>query len=89
MAESVHMALVMDQNAPSFFQNFLEAQLGSMVDTCFAEVGLVEALPMAVEAGALGRPVVGIVPELQLPYKDTEGTVAKLWALVLILLQWH
>jgi hypothetical protein len=49
----------------------------------------VEALPMAVEAGALGRPVVGIVPELQLPYKDTEGTVAKLWALVLILLQWH
>ncbi|MCI32270.1 hypothetical protein A2U01_0053483, partial [Trifolium medium] len=80
MAESVHMASVPGQNVPPSSQNFLEAQIGSTVDIYFAEADLAGALPMAVEVGALGRSVVGIVLESWLPRKDVGGKVFELEA---------
>jgi hypothetical protein len=83
------MASVLGQNAPPFSQNDLEAQIGSMVDICFAEVDLVEALPMAVEVGALDRPVVGIVLEPWLPRMDTGGKATELEAFLMCCLKQH
>jgi hypothetical protein len=60
-----------------------------MVDICFAETDLVEALPIAVEVGALGRPVVGIDLELWLPRKDIGGKTTKLEAFQRVRLKWH
>jgi hypothetical protein len=60
-----------------------------MVDICFVEADLVEALPMAVEVGALGWPVVGIALEPWLPRKDTRGKATELEAFLMRYLKQH
>ncbi|MCI56977.1 hypothetical protein A2U01_0078228, partial [Trifolium medium] len=70
-------------------QNCLEAQIGSTVDICFAEANFARALPMAVEVGVLGRPVVGIVLEPWLPHKDIEDKAAELEAFLRYHLKRH
>jgi hypothetical protein len=60
-----------------------------MVDICFAEVDLVEVLPMAVEVGALDRPVVGIVLEPWLPRKDIRGKTTELEVFLMRYLKQH
>jgi hypothetical protein len=60
-----------------------------MVDICFAETDLVEELPIAVEVGALGRPVVAIVLESWLPHKDIGSKATELEAFLRVQLKRH
>jgi hypothetical protein len=57
------------------------------VDICFVEVDLVAALPMVVEVGALGRPVVGVVLEPRLPRKDIGDKAIEMEALLRVQLK--